>query len=146
VPDSAHSGGRPRSFTINVDGASRGNPGHSAAGWVIRDADGQVLIEEGAYLGEETNNRAEYLALLFALEDAMLLSAEHVTVRSDSELLVKQMTGAYRVKNKVLKGFFERAKRLAGGFKSFHIEHVPREENRDADRAANEAIDSLDAG
>ena len=132
-----------RAFVINVDGASRGNPGPAAAGWVIRDArDGQVLIEEGLFLGDETNNRAEYLALLFALEDAMLLRADEVAVRSDSELLVKQMTGAYRVKNPGLKGLHQRVTRLAAGFASFRVEHVPREDNRDADRAANAALDA----
>lgn len=132
-----------RVFVANIDGASRGNPGPAAAAWVIRDAaDGQVVIEEGLCLGEETNNRAEYFALLFALEDAHLLKAESLTVRSDSELLVKQMKGMYRVKNTNLKSLFARAKRLASALKSFHIEHVPREENKDADRAANAALDA----
>lgn len=130
-----------RGFIINVDGASRGNPGPAAAGWVIRDADGQILIEEGLHIGDDTNNRAEYLALIFALEDALMLRGEAVVVRSDSELLVKQINGEYRVKNAGLKGFFARVKRLGGGFKSFHVEHVRREENREADRAANEALD-----
>jgi len=143
VPGPGLSSGKSRSFVINIDGASRGNPGPAAAAWVIRDAsDGQVVIEEGLRLGEETNNRAEYLALLFALEDALLLSAEEVTVRSDSELLVRQMEGTYRVKNPGLKGFYERARRLAASFRKFRIEHVPRAENLDADRAANSALDS----
>lgn len=130
-----------RAFLINIDGASRGNPGPSAAGWVIRDAsDGQILLEKGLALGNETNNRAEYMALLFALEDAILLKADKVTVLSDSELLVKQMRREYRVKNHGLKGLFERAEHLAGAFGSFTIRHVPREENREADRAANEAL------
>ena len=135
--------GRGRSFIVNVDGASRGNPGPASAAWIIRDAsDGEVLIEEGLFLGSETNNRAEYMALLFALEDALLLDAEEVTVRSDSELLVRQMQGKYKVKNAGLKGLFARSKRLSGSFKSFEIEHVPRDQNRDADRAANEALDA----
>jgi len=143
VPGPGLSSGKSRSFVINIDGASRGNPGPAAAAWVIRDAsDGQVVIEEGLRLGEETNNRAEYLALLFALEDALLLSAEEVTVRSDSELLVRQMEGTYRVKNPGLKGFYERARRLAASFRKFRIEYVPREENLDADRAANSALDA----
>lgn len=143
MPGPGLSSGKSRSFVINIDGASRGNPGPAAAAWVIRDAsDGQVVIEEGLRLGEETNNRAEYLALLFALEDALLLSAEEVTVRSDSELLVRQMEGTYRVKNPGLKGFYERARRLAASFRKFRIEYVPREENLDADRAANSALDA----
>ena len=131
-----------RAFVINIDGASRGNPGPAAAGWVVRDAaDGQVLIEEGRFLGDETCNRAEYFALMFALEAAMMLKASEVTVRSDSQLLVMQMNGEYRVKNAALKGIYERAKRLADAFDSFRIVHVPREENRDADKAANAALD-----
>ena len=130
------------SLVINADGASRGNPGPAGAGWVIRDgSDGEVIIEEGLFLGVETNNRAEYFALLFALEDALLLRAENVSVRLDSELLVKQITGVYRVKNAALRGLYARIKRLSGSFKSFRIAHVPREENRAADRAANAALD-----
>lgn len=132
-----------RSFVINVDGASRGNPGPAAAGWVIRDAsDSQVLLEEGLYLGTETSNRAEYFALLFALEDALLLRTSELLVRSDSQLLVRQMTGEYRVKNRALKPLFTRAKRLAAAFKLFRIEHIPRSQNTDADRAANQALDA----
>ena len=132
-----------RSFVANIDGASRGNPGPAAAGWVIRDAsDSQVLVEEGLCLGTETNNRAEYFALLFALEDAVLLRAAELLVRSDSELLVKQMAGEYRVKNRDLKPLFTRAKRLASAFKRFRMEHVPRAQNTDADRVANEALDA----
>jgi len=133
--------GAPRAFIANVDGASRGNPGPAAAGWVIRDAsDGQVIIEEGLFLGKETNNRAEYFALLFAVEDAMLLGATELTIRSDSELLVRQMLGRYRVKNRDLKPLFQRVKRLSGYFGAFHVEHVSREDNREADKAANQAL------
>jgi ribonuclease HI len=133
--------GRDRVFIINVDGASRGNPGPAAAAWIIRDGrDGVVLLEEGLFLGKETNNRAEYLALLFALEDAHLLKAEAVSVLSDSELLVKQVRGEYRVKNAGLKPLAERVKRLAGAFPAFAIKHVPRKDNREADKVANEVL------
>lgn len=135
--------GQNRSFVINIDGASRGNPGPAAAAWVIRDGDGQVLIEEGLHLGDDTNNRAEYFALLFALEDALLLKATDVEVRSDSQLLVMQMRGEYKVKNPGLKGLYQRAKRLSGAFNSLRIIHVPREENREADRAANVALNEV---
>lgn len=139
--DSLYEGGG-RSFVINVDGASRGNPGPAAAAWIIRDSrDGQVVLEEGLFLDRETNNRAEYLALLFALEDAHLLSADDVSVLSDSELLVKQVRGEYRVKNAGLKPIAERVKRLSGAFHSFSIKHIPRDENREADRVANETLD-----
>ncbi len=132
-----------RNFIINADGASRGNPGPAAAGWVIRDAtDGQILLEEGLFLGKETNNRAEYFALLFALEDALMLSAHSVEVRLDAQLLVRQLQGRYRVKNRDLRPLFKRVKRLAGAFERFTIKHVPREENREADAAANAALDA----
>jgi len=145
VPGGGLFDGGERAFIINIDGASRGNPGPAAAAWVIRDArDGQVIIEEGIYLGADTNNRAEYFALLFALEDAHLLSAAAVRVLSDSQLLVKQMRGEYRVKNRNLKPLFQRARRLADAFAEFSIRHVPRRENLDADRAANEALDAAD--
>lgn len=135
--------GEKHSFIINIDGASRGNPGPASAAWVIRDArDGQVVLEEGLFLGSETNNRAEYFALLFALEDALLLSAGAVEIRSDSELLVKQMRGEYRVKNRNLKPLFLRARRMADSFMQFKIRHVPRAQNTDADRAANAALDA----
>ena len=131
-----------RDFIINIDGASRGNPGPSAAAWVIQDKDGQILIEEGLYLGKETNNRAEYFGLLFGLEDALLLKADSVEVRSDSQLLVRQMTGEYRVKNTDLKPIYLRAKRLSQSIANFKITHVPREENKVADHAANVALDA----
>lgn len=129
-------------LVLNIDGGSRGNPGPAAAGWVIRDAEsGVILADEGLYIGEETNNRAEYMALLFGLEDALALKSEAIVIRSDSELLVKQMNGQYRVKNEGLKGLYLRARRLASHFKSFRIQHVPREQNREADAAANRAMD-----
>ena len=131
---------------INIDGASRGNPGPAAAGWVIRDErDDQVIIDEGLHLGRDTNNRAEYFALLFALEDALTLRAHTVRVLSDSELLVRQMRGEYRVKNENLKPLFLRARRLADCFAEFTVGHVPRSENAAADRAANRALDDLKA-
>ncbi len=144
MPQGSLFDGSSRSFVANIDGASRGNPGPSAAAWVIRDAsDSQIIIDEGLFLGEETNNRAEYFALLFALEDALLLKTSSLVVRSDSELLVKQMLGQYRVKNKNLAPLFTRARRLADSLPSFTITHVPREENRDADRTANETLDAV---
>ena len=133
---------RPRALVANIDGGSRGNPGPAASGWVIADADGEILVEKGLCIGRETNNRAEYMALLFALEDALLLKADRLTVRSDSELLVRQMKGQYRVKNEGLKGLFERAKEMSRSFKSFTIQHVPREANKLAYAAVNRALDA----
>ncbi len=134
--------GRPASVRIWVDGACRGNPGLASIGALIAAPDGAVLRELSERLGHATNNIAEYTALIRALEEARLLGADEVEVRSDSLLLVKQMAGEYRVKHPNLKPLFARARKLAGAFERFRFLHVPREENREADRLANEALDS----
>ena len=126
---------------IWVDGACRGNPGPASIGGVILDAKGKVLKQISECLGHSTNNIAEYTALIRALEEAKSLGASEVEVRSDSLLLVKQMAGEYRVKHPNLKPLFAKARILAGGFRSFRFLHVPREENRAADRLANLALD-----
>lgn len=128
-------------YVINVDGASRGNPGEAGAGAVIKDSEGGVVKRLKKYLGTTTNNMAEYQALVMALEAARSLKLESVRVLADSELMVKQMNGVYRVKSEDLKPLYEKARGLAGGFKSFKIVHVYREANKDADNLANEAID-----
>ncbi len=127
-------------WQILVDGASRGNPGPAAAGVQITDPDGLVLFEEGRALGRTTNNQAEYLALLIGLREAAALQARRVRVRSDSQLLVRQMKGEYRVKNPALKDLHADAVRLARGFEAFEIEWVDRTESVVADRLANEAL------
>jgi len=133
--------GAPLRLTAYVDGGSRGNPGPAAAGVVLfDDADGQVVHERGRFLGKATSNAAEYQALLTALETAASLQATALRVRSDSELLVRQMTGQYRVRNEGLKPLFAKANELAGRFRPFAIEHVPREQNRHADRLVNQAL------
>ncbi len=130
-----------RRFVVNIDGGSSGNPGPSASAVVIRtEDDGTAVHEQGYYLGRTTNNVAEYYALVIALEELLILRAESAVVRSDSELLVKQMMGEYRVKNPALKFLHARAKRLASAIERFEIVHVPREENKDADRLAGVAI------
>src|SRR5262245_47198980 len=125
-------------FVINIDGAARGNPGPAAYAYVIRH-NGDVVLEENGAMGEATNNVAEYTALLHALAKASALKATDVLVRSDSELLVKQMNGQYRVKNAALQELFKQAEHLRGQFKSVRFSHVPRAENREADRLCNEA-------
>ena len=128
-------------LTAYVDGGARGNPGPAGVGVVlVDDADGEVLHERGRFLGRATNNVAEYQALLTALETAAELGADALTVRSDSELLVRQMTGQYRVRNAGLRPLWARAGELAGGFQTFRIEHVRREKNAHADRLANQAM------
>ena len=127
--------------TIHIDGGARGNPGPAGAGVVIRSSDdGTVLHEAGVFLGRATNNVAEYSALLAALEAAGKLGADEAEVFSDSELMVRQMTGQYRVKEPTLKRLHERAGRLAGKLKSFTIGHIPRDQNGQADRLVNQAI------
>jgi ribonuclease HI len=126
---------------VNIDGAARGNPGPAAFGFVIRH-DGEILLEEGGVLEDTTNNVAEYTALLKALAKARELKASSVLVRSDSELLVKQMNGQYKVKNPNLKELHQEATQLREHFRLVRFSHVPREENREADRLCNEALDS----
>ncbi len=136
-------GAGPLSVVIHIDGGSRGNPGPAAAGVVVATADdGTVLHEAGLFLGKATNNVAEYNGLLAGLKYARKLGADAVQVYSDSELLVRQMSGQYRVKNAGLKPLFEQAKELAGQFDRCQIDHVRREQNTHADRMVNQALDA----
>jgi ribonuclease HI len=126
----------------NIDGASRGNPGPAAYAVVIRDPQGQLVLELAKKFGRDTNNVAEYYALLAALDYATSHGISALRIRSDSELLVRQMQGRYKVKSADLKPLHERASILARQLKYFAIEHVRREQNRDADALANVALDS----
>lgn len=125
-----------------TDGGSRGNPGPAGAGVVIKRGQTTVATISKA-LGITTNNVAEYTALLLALEKCLELGCRAVEVRMDSELIVRQMLGQYRVKNAGLIPLFEKAKGLSGQFASFSIVHVRREFNKEADSLANKAMDSL---
>ena len=127
--------------TAHIDGAARGNPGPASYAVIVRRPDGSLLKEIGKYFGRATNNVAEYYALIAALDLATTAGIAHLRVLSDSELLVRQMQGLYKVKNAELRPLFERAKKLAGGLAYFAIEHIGRELNRDADGLANEALD-----
>jgi probable phosphoglycerate mutase len=126
--------------TANVDGGSRGNPGPAGYGVRIEREDGSVVELKDA-VGVATNNIAEYRGLLAALEWAVQHAVERLHVRSDSQLLVKQMLGEYRVKNAGLQPLYEEARTLARRLRKVTFEHVPRERNADADRLANEAMD-----
>jgi ribonuclease HI len=139
------SGPRGESFQVFVDGASRGNPGHSAAGYVILDGDGRVLAERGVYLGKGTNNEAEYRALIHALE-ALQGSRGGLAVFSDSELMVKQLRGEYRVREPRLAVLHAAVRDLLRGFAPVGIRHIPRERNARADALANKAIDDYIRG
>jgi ribonuclease HI len=126
----------------HIDGASRGNPGPAAYAVLIRDSEGKLVLELAKKFGRDTNNVAEYYALLAALDFAATHGITALRVRSDSELLVRQMQGRYKVKSVDLKPLHERASILSRTLKYFAIEHVPREQNRDADALANLALDS----
>jgi ribonuclease HI len=131
-------------LTINIDGAARGNPGPAAYAFVIV-RDGQPPVEESGCLGDATNNVAEYTALVKALERAAELGGDRLIIRSDSELLVKQMNGQYRVKHPQLRILHDRAKQLSDQLASVTIRHVPRAHNSHADRLCNEALDGKPA-
>jgi ribonuclease HI len=128
-------------LTIHTDGAARGNPGPAAFAYVI-SRDGAPPIEERGCLGRMTNNQAEYTALVRGLEHAARLgTAQEINVFSDSELMVKQMRGEYRVKNEELRDLYEQARELAGHFPAVRFQHVRREQNKRADALCNEALD-----
>jgi ribonuclease HI len=128
-------------ITVNFDGGSRGNPGIAGTGVVLRAADGTPVITIGRYIGHATNNVAEYTALIEGLRQAKNLGAKKILVRGDSELVIKQMRGEYRVKNPALKQLYAQAARLADEFDSVRYEHNFREDNSLADRLANLAMD-----
>ena len=128
-----------KEVTLYVDGAAKGNPGPAGIGVKI-ETDGQILTEHAGCIGTATNNVAEYHALIKGLQMAQELGALRVAVVSDSELMVRQLNGVYRVKNAALLSLYRKAKGLADGFERFRIRHVLRGENSDADRLANEGI------
>ena len=132
-----------RNFTVYCDGASRGNPGEAGIGYIIIDGNGKVLKEESDYLGQATNNVAEYTALVRSLHDSIKLGAKSVQVYSDSELMVKQIKGEYRVKNPGLAPLFQQVSGLIARFDNFKIDHVHREKNKKADSLANKGIDAV---
>jgi ribonuclease HI/pterin-4a-carbinolamine dehydratase len=130
-----------RKVKIFADGGSRGNPGPSASGYAILDEHDKILVDQGIYLGITTNNQAEYQALKLALEEAKKLHAQEVEVYMDSMLVINQMKGIFKVKNRDLWPIHDAIKQLAGGFKHISFAHVPRELNKVADAAVNRALD-----
>jgi len=127
--------------TVNVDGGARGNPGPAAIGVVVRDADGVVLEELGEAIGRATNNVAEYRALLRGIELAAAHGATELELIGDSELVVRQIEGRYKVKDATMRELHAEAKRELAGFERWSIRHVRREANADADRLVNAALD-----
>jgi ribonuclease HI len=128
-------------LTIHADGAARGNPGPAGAGAVLTDMQGKIVKEVCRYLGETTNNQAEYQALIIGLKEAKDLGALRVSIFADSELMVRQIKGEYKVKNGGLKPLFQEVMGMLRHFGGYHIEHIPREKNKRADQLANLAID-----
>jgi ribonuclease HI len=138
-------GAAPAALAVDIfcDGASRGNPGPAGAGALLLvSGAGKVLARVCKPLGRATNNEAEYAALLLGLQEARRLNASRVSVFADSELVIKQLTGVYRVKHPVMRERHQEAMRLLGGFEAWSATHVPRERNTEADRLANQALDS----
>jgi len=129
--------------TIHIDGGARGNPGPAAAGIVIQSSDNHApLYEGGHFLGRMTNNAAEYHSLIHAIERAIELGVERANIFSDSQLMVRQITGEYHVKSKDLKPLFEKAQRLLLKLQSWQIKHVYRQQNKRADALVNMALDA----
>ena len=127
---------------VHVDGGARGNPGPAAIGVVVSGPDGEVLDEVAERIGVATNNVAEYRALLRGLERAAALGAREVDLVNDSELVAKQLTGAYKVKHPAMKPLYDEARSALRGFDRWSIRSVPRAENARADALVNEALDA----
>lgn len=128
-----------KTLDIYTDGACSGNPGPAGIGFVIRE-NGKTLREFSQDIGQATNNIAEYTAVIYALQEALILKADKVRVRSDSELLCRQIQGKYQVKNVHIRPLFDQVRHLISGFCSFEIEHVPRHQNKDADALSKNAV------
>ncbi len=131
-----------KSINIFIDGASRGNPGPSGIGIVFCDNQDNIVKKLFKFIGNSTNNVAEYSALVYAMQEALIDRYDEVRVKSDSELLTKQLTGEYKVKNDNLRPYYEMFQHIARGFKEVKIMPIARENNVIADKLANKAIDS----
>jgi ribonuclease HI len=127
-------------WIIYTDGASKGNPGPAGAGWIIEKRGTSLGARKGKFLGLATNNEAEYQALILALEEALALGADTIKVYMDSELLVRQLNGLYKVRSPKLVSYYEKSRELLSKFIKYAIIHINREANREADRLANYAI------
>ena len=125
---------------INTDGVSRGNPGPAAIGAAIKDEEGRLITAISQPIGRATNNEAEYRAIIAALEKAIQLGAKQVEMRSDSELIVRQINGQYRVKKASLQPLYQQVQQLRSRLGGFTITHIPREQNAEADSLANMAL------
>ena len=127
-------------MVIFTDGAARGNPGPASIGVTIKDAQGKLIASISQRIGTKTNNQAEYMAIITALEKAISMGVRQVDLYSDSELVVRQINGRYRVKKDTLKPLYQRAKQLQNSLEGFTITHIPRQQNTEADSLANKAL------
>lgn len=131
----------PKRLSIYADGSSRGNPGPAGIGVIVCEENGEAIENISKFIGEATNNVAEYNALIYGLQAALILRADEVIINTDSELLAKQMNREYKIKDADLKRLHEQIRHLLTGFKKFEIKHIDRTENRGADRLANKAVE-----
>jgi ribonuclease HI len=143
APEERGAGGR---ISVYSDGAARGNPGPAGIGGIARDDRGTIIVEVIEYLGEATNNVAEYHALIRILEECAGRGYERIRVYTDSELVANQVAGGFKVKSKDLRPLNARVKALLEGYRQVQVEHIPREKNIECDRLANVAIDEGLAG
>ncbi len=134
---------REKSLTIHIDGAARGNPGKAGIGLLIYDSRMEVVGRLKEYIGVTTNNVAEYTALIYALQEALILQAERLNILTDSELLVRQFEGSYRVKDNDLRRLFKQVNHLRKGFKDVSLKRVDRKVIKDADQLANDSIEEV---
>ena len=126
-------------FKFYIDGASKGNPGPSGIGVVVC-RDGSTIKNIASFIGNTTNNVAEYTALIYALQEGLILNAENIEINTDSQLLYRQVKKIYKIKNTNILGLYNQALHLMSAFKEVSIKHIPREENRGADKLANKAV------
>jgi ribonuclease HI len=131
----------PTEVRVNVDGGSRGNPGPAAIAAVVQDGNGEVVEERSEAIGTATNNVAEYRALLLGIERAAALGARRLELIGDSELIVRQVNGEYKVKDEALRELHRQVRKALEGFDEWSIRHVRRDDNAEADRLVNEELD-----
>jgi len=131
-----------KKLIIHTDGAARGNPGPAAIGVVLKDEKGTIIAQISRRIGFTTNNQAEYHAIIAALKKAISTGATHVELKSDSELVVQQINGRYKIKNIALRPLYQEVVRLIGSLESFKISYIPRTQNAEADALANKALDN----
>lgn len=129
-----------KKLSVYVDGGSHGNPGPSGIGVIVCNEKGDVIKNISKFIGDTTNNVAEYTALIYGLQEALILRADEVIINTDSELLVKQLNKEYKIKDAGLKPLYEQVLHLLTGFKKHQIRHIDRSENKGADRLANKAV------